>query len=660
MAEHKIKPSIPRNSLIWLLIAQVLVILPLLWHVPLWIIGLWLVCAAWRIQVFRMRMQFPKAIVKVAMMVSAAFAVYLSRGSLVGLDAGVALLLTAFVLKLVELRSKRDALVLIYLGFFTVVTSYLFDDSILAAGYSLLSVTALLAALVGLQQTVLTGRPGKTVTQAAAILLQAIPVALLLFLFFPRLDPLWVLPTPKDKGVTGISDHMSPGDIAELSQSSELVFRASFTGEIPTQNQLYWRALTLPYFDGRTWHMQNMTSDLLAPEWQAQGDMLEYSVIMQPSSRTWLYSLAVSQTDQKDIRLMNDFRLQHNTPIHRTYLYQARAWPEALAEPKLSPEKYRFYLQLPHKVNPQARAWAQQLRQRYPDDESLVRAVLRTFNQEEYFYTLKPPRLGKHSVDEFLFATQTGFCEHYSSAMTFVLRAAGIPARVVTGYQGGEVNRAENYVQVRQYDAHSWVEYWRLGFGWHRVDPTFQVAPERIEQGLQEALRGESLNTGLFSPLSYRHINWINQLRISWDTLNYTWQKNVLGYQAERQKNWLKGLLGEISWQRIGVGLVITIALLFALISLWLFKPWQTRLSETQRLLKQFERLLAKRQYKREPAEGLRAFQARIQADLSPPQRMALDAFVHSYEQNEYANVPVPAVQLKQQLQTLRHSLAGR
>jgi len=660
MAKQKIKPSIPRNSLVWLLIAQVLVIGPLLWHVPIWIVGLWLVCAAWRIQVFRMRMQFPKAIVKVAMMVSAAFAVYLSRGSLVGLDAGVALLLTAFVLKLVELRSKRDALVLIYLGFFTVVTSYLFDDSILAAGFSLLSVAALLAAMVGLQQTGLAGQPKKTLAQAAAILLQAIPVALLLFLFFPRLDPLWVLPAPKDKGVTGISDRMSPGDIAELSQSSELVFRASFDGEIPAKSQLYWRALTLPYFDGRTWHMQNMTSDLLTPEWQAQGEMLEYSVIMQPSSRTWLYSLAVSETEQKDIRLMNDFRLQHNTPIHRTYLYQAQAWPDALAEPKLSPEKYRFHLQLPRIVNPQTREWAQQLRHSYADDESLVQALLRHFNQEPYFYTLKPPRLGKHSVDEFLFATQSGFCEHYSSSMVFVLRAAGIPARVVTGYQGGEINRAENYVQVRQYDAHSWVEYWRLGFGWHRVDPTFQVAPERIEQGLQEALRGESLNTGLFSPLSYRHIGWINQLRVSWDTLNYNWQKNVLGYQAERQKNWLKSWLGEISWQKIGISLVIAIALLLAAISLWLFKPWQVRLSETQRLLRQFERVMAKRRYIREPAEGLRAFQQRIKEDLSPPQQVALESFVHSYEQVEYAGQPVPAEQLKQQLKIIRQSLAGK
>lgn len=659
MAGDKSVQAVPRNSLIWLLLAQVVVILPLLAHVPLWIVALWVLCAVWRIQVFRMRLSFPRPLVKVVMMAGAAFAVYLSRGSLVGLDAAVALLLTAFVLKLVELKSRRDALVLIYLGFFTLVTSFLFNTGILSAAYSLLPVTALLAALIGLHQGALHEQPVKTAKLAATLLLQGIPVALLLFLFFPRLDPLWVLPTPRDKGVTGISDHMSPGDIAELSRSSGLVFRASFQGEIPEQDQLYWRALTLSYFDGRTWHLQRITDDLLLPEWQARGETLDYSVVMQPSSGPWLFSLMVSEAVQQDIRMMNDFRLQYRSPVRRTFMYQARAWPQALTEPILSPEKYRRYLQLPRDVNPQARAWAQQLRAEHADDNRLVGALLRHFNREPFFYTLKPPRLGEHSVDEFLFSTRSGFCEHYSSAMTFVLRAAGIPARVVTGYQGGEVNREDNYVQVRQYDAHSWVEYWQRGSGWQRVDPTFQVAPERIERGLQDALGDEGPETGLFSPLSYRHIGLINRLRINWDNLNYNWQLYVLGYQGELQKQWFGDLFGGLDWRWIGVGLVSAVGVLFALMALWLLKPWQARPALAHRLLGRFDRIVRRANIARAKAEGLRAFQQRVGVQLTAAQQQAMDEFIGSYEQLEYAGRDVDEQLLRRQLTELGRQFSG-
>lgn len=648
----QVRDDIPRISLMWLLIAQALVIIPHLLHVPLWLIGVWLGCAAWRVQVFRMRWPFPNAWVKAALMIGSGFAVYLSRGGLVGLDAAVALLITAFILKLLEVRTRRDALVLIFLGFFTVVTSYLFADSLLAALYSLLPVLALLAALVGLQQSGFAREPLAPLKLASKLLAQAIPLMLLLFVLFPRLEPLWSLPQPKDKGTTGLSSSMTPGDLAELGQSAALAFRARFDGAIPAQSQLYWRALTLPNFDGRSWSISERF-EASEPQWQAQGESISYSIIMQPSTQPWLFSLDVGSSEQEDIRLMNDFRLQRRTPVNRTYQYQATSWPQALRQPQLNQRQQQEFLQLPRTGNQQTRDWAQRLRGQYHDDDALVSALLRHFNQEPYHYTLKPPLLGRDSVDEFLFSSLRGFCAHYAGAMVFTLRAAGIPARVVAGYQGGEINQAGQFVQVRQFDAHAWVEYWQRGQGWRSVDPTFEVAPERIERGLQEALQDESelFQGDIFSPLRYQHIAWVNQLRMSWENLNHSWQTKILGYQRDSQQAWLKQWFGKVDWQVLGLTLVASAALIIALIVLWMFKPWQRQTDPVQRVLNHFQRVLRRRGFNRETGEGLRDFYQRIHQQLPESQQQAVRVFIETYEQQQYA-------EQGQDLATLRRALA--
>lgn len=648
----QVRDDIPRISLMWLLIAQALVIIPHLLHVPLWLIGVWLGCAAWRVQVFRMRWPFPNAWVKAALMIGSGFAVYLSRGGLVGLDAAVALLITAFILKLLEVRTRRDALVLIFLGFFTVVTSYLFADSLLAALYSLLPVLALLAALVGLQQSGFAREPLAPLKLASKLLAQAIPLMLLLFVLFPRLEPLWSLPQPKDKGTTGLSSSMTPGDLAELGQSAALAFRARFDGAIPAQSQLYWRALTLPNFDGRSWSISERF-EASEPQWQAQGESISYSIIMQPSTQPWLFSLDVGSSEQEDIRLMNDFRLQRRTPVNRTYQYQATSWPQALRQPQLNQRQQQEFLQLPRTGNQQTRDWAQRLRGQYHDDDALVSALLRHFNQEPYHYTLKPPLLGRDSVDEFLFSSLRGFCAHYAGAMVFTLRAAGIPARVVAGYQGGEINQAGQFVQVRQFDAHAWVEYWQRGQGWRSVDPTFEVAPERIERGLQEALQDESelFQGDIFSPLRYQHIAWVNQLRMSWENLNHSWQTKILGYQRDSQQAWLKQWFGKVDWQVLGLTLVASAALIIALIVLWMFKPWQRQTDPVQRILNRFQRVLRRRGFNRETGEGLRDFYQRIHQQLPESQQQAVRVFIETYEQQQYA-------EQGQDLASLRSALA--
>lgn len=646
---------IPRMALTWLLVAQVLVILPHLLHLPLWIAALWLFCAGWRVQVFRMRARFPTRVELIGLMLGTAAAVFFSRGSLIGLDGGALLLVAAFILKLVELRSRRDALLLIFLGFFVVVIGYLLDDGLLAALYSLLPVTALLAALIGMQQSGFAERPAATVRLAASMLLQALPLMLLLFVFFPRLGPLWSLPS-SSKSLTGLAESMAPADIAELSRSSALAFRASFNTDMPPRAQLYWRALTLEHFDGRRWS-QSRSARLSprVPQWQKQGEPIGYSIVMQPSGQPWLFALDTAMSSTAGVRQMSDFRLQNSRPVYQNLLYQVQSWPAAMRQPELPKALARRTLQLPATGDPRSREWAMQLKREYAEPQALVAALLRHFNHEPFGYTLKPPLLGANSIDEFLFRTRRGFCAHYAGAMVFVLRAAGIPARVVAGYQGGEFNQSGNYLSVRQLDAHAWVEYWQAGQGWVSVDPTFQVAPERIELGADEAFADDEgfLEDSPFSPLRYRNLTWLNELRLGWESLNYSWQRWVLGYHSEQQLQFLQRWLGRLDWGRLALVIVGSGGALLGILALFLFKPWQRERDPLRHLLRRYESYLARHGLYRERGEGVRAFAERAAARL-PQKASAIRGFAEAFEAQVYAGQAVSTQQLRSLLQQLR------
>lgn len=661
MSGTHLPPAIPRISLTWLLVAQALVIVPHLGHLPLWVIGLWLGCAGWRVQIFRMRVGYPTRLAKALLMLAAAAGVFASRGSLVGLDAGVVLLIAAFVLKLVELRSQRDALVLILLGFFCVVTAYLFDDSLLAAAYSLLPVSALLAALIGLQQSRLAMRPWPTLRLALGLLAQALPVMLLLFVFFPRLGPLWALPNPNNQALSGLSDSMTPADIAELSKSDELVFTATFNGAPPARTQLYWRALTLEHFDGRRWSQAPQVSRQNAPPWLPSGQSWAYSVIAQASGRNWLFALDVARSEEGGVQARRDFSLQYLRPIDQPLRYQVRSWPDVLRDANLPLSSLADSLQLPAEGDPRSRAWARELQARHPQPDALVQALLQHFNREPYHYSLKPPPVGIDSIDEFLFRTRRGFCAHYAGAMTFVLRAAGIPARVVAGYQGGELNPRGNFFTVRQFDAHAWVEYWQAGQGWTSVDPTFAVAPERIEQGLEQALSGEQsfLADSPLSPLRYRQVAWLNQLRLGWDDLNHAWQRRVLGYQGAQQLQLLQRWFGRMDGQLLGTALVGGGGLLLGLLALFLFKPWRRERDPLLRQFRRFEHLLARHGVPRQAAEGPRAYAERAVRQL-PAQAAAIRAFAQAFEAQQYGAATLDAQALVRRLRELRRGLPWR
>ncbi|MBQ0777934.1 MAG: DUF3488 domain-containing transglutaminase family protein [Pseudomonas sp.] len=629
---------IPRNSLAWLLIAQIVVLLPQLPRLPIWVAVLWLGCALWRVQIQRMRWRYPGTLFKAAAIGLTVLGVFTSQGTLIGLDAAVMLLLLLFMLKLLEMRNPRDAMVVIYLGFFIVATAFLFDQSIVLALYQCFSLLVLVAALVGLHQTPGRNDPARAFKTGSVLLMQAVPLMLVLFLLFPRIGPLWSVNAPGQNAATGLAESMTPADIANLARSGELAFRASFSGEIPAHSDLYWRALTLSNFDGRRWSHSSLASNGGAGEWKQQGEAVEYQVMTRATQQPWVFSLRGATTEDEDLWLTRDFMLQSKRPVSQTTSYTAVSYPDSLMQPiELDPLQVRLYTGLPEGFDPRSRAWAAELRAEYPNDSDLVQALLRHFNREPFHYTLRPPTLGEHSNDEFLFDSQRGFCAHFAGAMTFVLRAAGIPARVVAGYQGGEQNPRGNYVLVHQFDAHAWVEAWLPGQGWVSVDPTFQVAPERIERGLQAAMQeeGSFLEDSLMSSARYRNISWINALRLGWDDVNYQWQLRVLGFESERQMAFFQRWLGTTDWQRVGVILLLAAALVMIPLALWTLRPGRLHRDPRQRAWQLLDRRLLRLGLNAHRGEGPRAWQARLEMAL-PNQRTALAAFFDEYVEQMY------------------------
>lgn len=656
---HKFSTQpLPRTSITWLLVAQALVIAPLTLYLPFWATLLWLFCAAWRIQIYRSKLKYPKGLLKVGLMLACATAIFFSRGTLIGVDAGVALLISAFTLKLIEVRNNRDALVVIFLGFFCLLTNYLFDSGILSAVFSLVSFSALLAALIGLQQTPNSMKPMATWRMAWSLMLQAVPLMLVLFLFFPRLSPLWALPAPSDQARTGLAESMTPGDVAKLSQSADLVFRAGFIGKTPEHKELYWRALTFSHFDGQTWSAGSTYAGMAGRElkWGKQGEALEYKIIMEPSNKHWLYALDTATSKAAEITQQSDFSLQRISPVTNLYGYTVQSWPEASREGNLSERKKQRYLQLPVTGNIQSRKFAHNLLEKSDSADIFAEKMLSYFNQQPYYYTLTPPTLGENSVDEFMFSSRQGFCAHYAGAAVFMFRSAGIPARMVVGYQGGEFNQEKNFVQVRQLDAHAWVEYWQPEIGWKTIDPTFAVAPERIELGLEAALSGQEgyLAESPFSPLHYSNIAWVNKLRGFWDNLNYQWQVKVLNFQSDEQESWFSDIFGSWSWQTIALILFGTITIILLLVTLFMFKPWVHKYTPLQKLQNNLDTFLLKKNLPRKNNEGLHTYLDRIESQLTVEQKILLLEFLNQWDSCLYRKISPNLKSLHLSLKKLR------
>ncbi|MCB1689830.1 MAG: DUF3488 domain-containing transglutaminase family protein [Halioglobus sp.] len=549
-----VQQQVPRNALMWIIISLFALVAPHVARLPIWVLAVYVIAVVWRLQVHRGRWSFPGRWVKVAMTVSGFVGIYASYGTLVGLEPTVALLLTAFALKFIELSQRKDAYVLLFLGYFICITEFLFSQDLLITLYSVITVLLVTTALVALHQPGLNRFNRGTIRLAGLMLLQAVPLMIVLFFVFPRFGPLWTVPLKSHTAKTGMSDFMKPGDVASLSQSADVAFRVKFEGDIPEKSSLYWRGLVFSRLEQDVWsslgYYDVPLEEQRPDEVVTSGNPLRYSVIMESTQQNWLYSLRYARARSTGVMHSSDFRLMSPAPLETEHLYKVESWTNAPVELELSEWRRKTETKLPPQGNNRTRQLAEEMRASAGSDERFVSDILKKFRNEDYVYTLKPGRLtGANQIDQFMFQAQRGFCEHYASAFVFMMRAANVPARVVAGYQGGEINPLNKTVIVHQFDAHAWAEVWLQDKGWVRVDPTSAVSPLRIEMGLEEAMASEGsfLSAAPLSPLRYRGIPLLNQLRLRYDALTYRWQSWVVGFDSEQQYDLLRTLFGEIS-----------------------------------------------------------------------------------------------------------------
>lgn len=580
--------QIPRNSLALLMVSQVVVILPLAIYISPWIVAVWLFCGYWRAQVYLGRWGYPAGWVKAVLVVGSTIGLGMSGYSTLGLEAATSLLVLAFSLKLVEMSNRRDAYLLIYLSYFLIANAFLFNQSMVLAGYEFLAAIVITAAMVGMNQLQSRVRPLASLRVAAGLILQALPLMLVLFLLFPRIAPLWSIPMPS-AATTGIGDHLTPGDIANLALSDAVAFRVAFDGEIPPARELYWRGLVYSNFRFGTWTIAEPLDPLPRADSSESENGLSYEVFLEPTQSKWLFSLDTPTNYGARMDLLADYRLVNPEPILSVTRYRLTSDVDYKMDLELAESLRSRETALPPKDNPRMREYAQALLVRTGSPAAMAGAMLAQIRQAPYSYTLKPPRLSKlDSIDEFWFDTRRGFCTHYAGAMVFAMRAAGIPARLIGGYQGGEINPVSRHLVVRQYQAHSWVEIWLSGQGWTRYDPTGAVAPARVERGLNAALSSEDRATLSFLT-GVRQVGrgFVSDM-LQWaDSLEYRWNLWVVGYDADTQADFLKNWLGKATPTRIGIALLVGGSLSMALVAVAIF--WRRRPKQRHRVERLFQ-----------------------------------------------------------------------
>jgi len=555
--------------------------------------------------------------------------VYFSFRTIMGRDPGVTLIVLLLSLKLLETRSPRDIFVVAFLVYFVALSNFFYSQTMQTAVLMLATVLITTGALVGFSA------PARSVTDnlktAGRMLVQAGPVMLLLFFLFPRVQgPLWGMPQDAYTGVTGLSETMSPGSISGLSVSDAIAFRVKFEGAAPLRNRLYWRGPVLSEFDGRAWRVgpPQLRREVSV---QVSGAPVDYEVTLEPHNRNWLFALEMPVRIPPSARASTEYLVISLPPVRSRIRYEVRSYPNYRATAGAGPEDLALALRLPRSYNPRARELAREWRDSLDDDDAVVRRAIEFFRSSRFEYTLSPPLLGTHSVDEFLFATKQGFCEHFASSFVFLMRAAGVPSRVVTGYQGGDTNPVDGYMVVRQADAHAWAEVWLPQSGWTRVDPTAAAVPIRVESGITAATPG-----GVGLPLFMRtNMDWLKSVRNNWEALANQWNQWVLGYNPDRQREMLSWLgVQQPSWQTMAMMLFWSVAGVLLLIALWLLRGLR-RGDSVQRAWLRFCDKLERAGFARASAEGPLDYAGRLAGQL-PARATAVRAIVKLYVDLRY------------------------
>ncbi|HEY0719663.1 MAG TPA: DUF3488 and transglutaminase-like domain-containing protein [Gammaproteobacteria bacterium] len=657
MADRYFTTLPPLIGRYWLVASLLLVLLPHLSRLPAWLAVAALTVVVWRLLRDHRNWPLPGAALRFLLTLVGFGAVFFVFRAIIGREPGAALLTVMLALKLLELRTLRDAMLVVFLGYFLVVVSFFFDETIFTGLYMVAAVLALSTSLVALNHPAATfNRSLHYVKRATTLFIQALPLMVVLFILFPRItSPLWRLPEEAPRARTGLSDEMSPGELSDLADSDELVFRAEFSGTLPRADQLYWRGPVLWNTDGRRWQrlspsqLQQLSADALT--YTMLGEAIDYSILLEPHTAQRLFALdlpAALPEIEGGVDILPDFQLLSHKPFTEQLRYTLRS-VSAYRTGALDARQRSYALQLPEQVNPRSRALSQQWRAEIPDDAMMVTRALDYFRSEPFYYTRQPPVLGSDAVDEFLFSSRRGFCEHYAAAFVTLMRGAQIPARVVTGYQGGDFNSVGNFLEVRQNRAHAWAEVWLTGRGWVRVDPTSVIPPERVSETLDSTrFRSTAPAVSLYfdSPLLR---NALLKMRQGWGAVNYAWSTWVIGFDAERQRALLQRWgLHKPDLANLIYYMVAALALVLTLIALVVLIQRPPRSDAIWQAYQQFRRKLADAGVEILAHEGPHHLHARATA-LLPQHAATIDAIITLYVALRYGRAdPGQQVILKQ------------
>lgn len=644
-------------ALLWLYAGIVLAIGTHVPRIPVWVSALFLLICSARLlysnpdgQLRRHSAPLMK-LLAVALAVGILAGIWLSYGTLMGREAGISLLILLAGMKFLEMKTPRDYHIAGFLGLFLILTCFLYSQTIPVACYMLLSVGMLVSALIACND------PGRGLTAverlllAGTLLAQALPLMALIFLLFPRIPgPLWGMPRDANSGLSGLSEEMSPGAITRLTESDDIAFRVKFAGETPRKPVLYWRGPVLWTTDGVTW-VRSRPRRAAPPRVALDGPGIAYTVTQEPGRSSALFALELPESPPERAFFTHDYQIRSRQPLDQRKQYSLISHTSYRLESGAE-EEMGLALQLPYAYHPRAMTLGRSWREAGLPHREIVRSAMRLFNEEPFYYTLTPPAARSDLIDEFLFETRQGFCEHYAAAFVVLMRAAGIPARVVTGYQGGTLNPLDGYLVVRQRDAHAWAEVWLQESGWSRVDPTAAVSPARVNEGIESALPDSILDmpAGFAGSGLLRDV-W-QRLRNTFEAIDNRWNQWVLSYDGNRQQRVLRGLgLGHMEWRGLLLTLGVLTGLVLSILGILMFRSRPRQEDRARLLYDRFCRRLERIGIPRRAHEGPDDFARRVgilRRDLARP----IEEISRLYIEARYAGK-------KERLADLENTLRG-
>jgi transglutaminase-like putative cysteine protease len=624
-----------KSILIFLLTSIGLIAFPHGKNIPIPLFAFFYLLLSWRFIGIWKQNWLPNKLTIFVLTVCGLVLIYSQHHGFLGRDAGTRLFVTALGLKLLEIKSERELYLITYLAFIVAASQFLYEQSLLMAAYILFVCCVLLATLVCINSS--KPQPFAALKTAGIILLQAIPMAVVLFILFPRIDPpKWMFFNEQHQAKAGLSDSMEPGSISDLGMSDELVFRVKFTTALPPPSQRYWRGPVLSYTDGKKWtQIKDLRFKPFLDKPVFTGSPYQYTLLMEPQNKNWVFALEMPADYALPLSQNANYQLLTSESPDKRTEYKITSYLNYNTG-FITRTEYKDTTQLPSPPSAKIKQLVKQLHGFDSTPDDFIKQLLTHFRQEDFHYTLTPPLMEENPIETFLFETRYGFCSHYAAAFVYLMRVANIPARVVTGYQGGEWNKVGNFLEIRQADAHAWAEVWLENKGWVRFDPTAAIAPERIERNINidQLMPGGIISFAPTGAAAQTAFNWLKQTRQLWSNIDYNWQRWVINYDNKNQSSFLSSL-GITDIKAMMYWMIGSIGLLTTLLSWLLLYQKQPAIDPVLRIYNRFCKKLAKRGLTKGQAEGAKDFAERIKITL-PEQAASIDQVTHLFIKLRY------------------------